>query len=145
MCDLDPHDLCSLSNKVQQFSYIKKPNKLKSLSSLQPAASKTRNPEPDSPAGFCCTFLRHRNAIQFPKMVWNQVTNSRKTQSLFHFVVLSADCRFTVLTYFFVCISPVGIRSSCDRHLLAASQNSIVVGAVFAVLKAVFMLGEIHV
>ncbi len=38
--------------------------------------------------------------------------------------------------------SSVGIRSSCDRHLLAASQNSIVVGAVFAVLKAVFMLGE---
>uniref|UniRef100_A0A671R975 Mediator of RNA polymerase II transcription subunit 12-like n=1 Tax=Sinocyclocheilus anshuiensis TaxID=1608454 RepID=A0A671R975_9TELE len=38
--------------------------------------------------------------------------------------------------------STVGIRSSCDRHLLAASQNSIVVGAVFAVLKAVFMLGE---
>uniref|UniRef100_A0A3B4B7V0 Mediator complex subunit Med12 domain-containing protein n=1 Tax=Periophthalmus magnuspinnatus TaxID=409849 RepID=A0A3B4B7V0_9GOBI len=36
--------------------------------------------------------------------------------------------------------SSVGIRSSCDRHLLAASQNSIVVGAVFAVLKAVFML-----
>uniref|UniRef100_A0A8C9TFQ7 Mediator complex subunit 12 n=1 Tax=Scleropages formosus TaxID=113540 RepID=A0A8C9TFQ7_SCLFO len=36
----------------------------------------------------------------------------------------------------------VGIRSSCDRHLLAASQNSIVVGAVFAVLKAVFMLGD---
>uniref|UniRef100_A0A672S0X0 Mediator of RNA polymerase II transcription subunit 12 n=1 Tax=Sinocyclocheilus grahami TaxID=75366 RepID=A0A672S0X0_SINGR len=38
--------------------------------------------------------------------------------------------------------STVGIRSSCDRHLLAASQNSIVVGAVFAVLKAVFMLGD---
>lgn len=38
--------------------------------------------------------------------------------------------------------SSVGIRSSCDRHLLAASQNSIVVGAVFAVLKAVFMLGN---
>lgn len=38
--------------------------------------------------------------------------------------------------------SRVGIRSSCDRHLLAASQNSIVVGAVFAVLKAVFMLGK---
>uniref|UniRef100_A0A8C4SPH4 Mediator complex subunit 12 n=1 Tax=Erpetoichthys calabaricus TaxID=27687 RepID=A0A8C4SPH4_ERPCA len=36
----------------------------------------------------------------------------------------------------------VAIRSSCDRHLLAASQNSIVVGAVFAVLKAVFMLGK---
>ncbi|XP_078403088.1 mediator of RNA polymerase II transcription subunit 12 isoform X3 [Cetorhinus maximus] len=36
----------------------------------------------------------------------------------------------------------VGIRSSCDRHLLAASQNSIVVGAVFAVLKAIFMLGD---
>lgn len=45
---------------------------------------------------------------------------------------------------FFVSVdkSSVGIRSSCDRHLLAASQNSIVVGAVFAVLKAVFMLGE---
>uniref|UniRef100_A0A674MC47 Mediator complex subunit 12 n=1 Tax=Takifugu rubripes TaxID=31033 RepID=A0A674MC47_TAKRU len=39
-------------------------------------------------------------------------------------------------------VKSVGIRSSCDRHLLAASQNSIVVGAVFAVLKAVFMLGD---
>lgn len=36
----------------------------------------------------------------------------------------------------------VGIRSSCDRHLLAASQNRIVDGAVFAVLKAVFVLGK---
>uniref|UniRef100_A0A6I8P1J0 Mediator complex subunit 12 n=1 Tax=Ornithorhynchus anatinus TaxID=9258 RepID=A0A6I8P1J0_ORNAN len=36
----------------------------------------------------------------------------------------------------------VGIRSSCDRHLLAASQNRIVDGAVFAVLKAVFVLGR---
>lgn len=35
----------------------------------------------------------------------------------------------------------MGIRSSCDRHLLAASQNRIVDGAVFAVLKAVFVLG----
>lgn len=38
--------------------------------------SKTRNLEHDSPAGFCCTFLRRRNVIQFPKMVWNQVTNT---------------------------------------------------------------------
>lgn len=38
--------------------------------------------------------------------------------------------------------STVGIRSSCDRHLLAASQNRIVDGAVFAVLKAVFVLGR---
>ncbi|XP_068810802.1 mediator of RNA polymerase II transcription subunit 12-like protein isoform X13 [Struthio camelus] len=36
-----------------------------------------------------------------------------------------------------------GIRSSCDRHLLAAAHNSIEVGAVFAVLKAILMLGEI--
>lgn len=43
--------------------------------------------------------------------------------------------------YNFADKASVGIRSSCDRHLLAASQNSIVVGAVFAVLKAVFMLG----
>ncbi|KFV10980.1 Mediator of RNA polymerase II transcription subunit 12-like, partial [Tauraco erythrolophus] len=34
-----------------------------------------------------------------------------------------------------------GIRSSCDRHLLAAAHNSIEVGAVFAVLKAILMLG----
>uniref|UniRef100_A0A8D1BBG4 Mediator complex subunit 12L n=1 Tax=Sus scrofa TaxID=9823 RepID=A0A8D1BBG4_PIG len=33
-----------------------------------------------------------------------------------------------------------GIRSSCDRHLLAAAHNSIEVGAVFAVLKAIMML-----
>uniref|UniRef100_A0A6I8N406 Mediator complex subunit 12 n=1 Tax=Ornithorhynchus anatinus TaxID=9258 RepID=A0A6I8N406_ORNAN len=39
----------------------------------------------------------------------------------------------------------VGIRSSCDRHLLAASQNRIVDGAVFAVLKAVFVLGSFTV
>uniref|UniRef100_A0A8D2IWC6 Mediator complex subunit 12 n=1 Tax=Varanus komodoensis TaxID=61221 RepID=A0A8D2IWC6_VARKO len=39
------------------------------------------------------------------------------------------------------CKPSVGIRSSCDRHLLAASQNRIVDGAVFAVLKAVFVLG----
>uniref|UniRef100_A0A8C3JEJ7 Mediator complex subunit 12L n=1 Tax=Calidris pygmaea TaxID=425635 RepID=A0A8C3JEJ7_9CHAR len=36
-----------------------------------------------------------------------------------------------------------GIRSSCDRHLLAAAHNSIEVGAVFAVLKAILMLGKI--
>uniref|UniRef100_A0A8C4MS23 Mediator complex subunit 12L n=1 Tax=Equus asinus asinus TaxID=83772 RepID=A0A8C4MS23_EQUAS len=35
-----------------------------------------------------------------------------------------------------------GIRSSCDRHLLAAAHNSIEVGAVFAVLKAIMMLGK---
>uniref|UniRef100_A0A8U7MLX7 Mediator complex subunit 12L n=1 Tax=Corvus moneduloides TaxID=1196302 RepID=A0A8U7MLX7_CORMO len=35
-----------------------------------------------------------------------------------------------------------GIRSSCDRHLLAAAHNSIEVGAVFAVLKAILMLGK---
>uniref|UniRef100_A0A803Y0T5 Mediator complex subunit Med12 domain-containing protein n=1 Tax=Meleagris gallopavo TaxID=9103 RepID=A0A803Y0T5_MELGA len=37
---------------------------------------------------------------------------------------------------------PPGIRSSCDRHLLAAAHNSIEVGAVFAVLKAILMLGK---
>uniref|UniRef100_A0A803SZV2 Mediator complex subunit 12 n=1 Tax=Anolis carolinensis TaxID=28377 RepID=A0A803SZV2_ANOCA len=42
----------------------------------------------------------------------------------------------------FSCKPLVGIRSSCDRHLLAASQNRIVDGAVFAVLKAVFVLGD---
>uniref|UniRef100_A0A8B9Q6H4 Mediator complex subunit 12L n=1 Tax=Apteryx owenii TaxID=8824 RepID=A0A8B9Q6H4_APTOW len=35
-----------------------------------------------------------------------------------------------------------GIRSSCDRHLLAAAHNSIEVGAVFAVLKAILMLAH---
>ncbi|XP_068136917.1 mediator of RNA polymerase II transcription subunit 12-like protein isoform X2 [Hyperolius riggenbachi] len=35
-----------------------------------------------------------------------------------------------------------GICSSCDRHLLAAAHNSIEVGAVFAVLKAILMLGD---
>nr|KAF6478103.1 mediator complex subunit 12L [Molossus molossus] len=47
------------------------------------------------------------------------------------------------------CLSPQatgkpfpGIRSSCDRHLLAAAHNSIEVGAVFAVLKAIMMLGD---
>ncbi|KAM4040632.1 mediator of RNA polymerase II transcription subunit 12-like protein isoform 2-T4 [Anomaloglossus baeobatrachus] len=35
-----------------------------------------------------------------------------------------------------------GLCSSCDRHLLAAAHNSIEVGAVFAVLKAILMLGD---
>ncbi|KAI8498739.1 Mediator of RNA polymerase II transcription subunit 12-like protein, partial [Branchiostoma belcheri] len=34
------------------------------------------------------------------------------------------------------------IRSSCDRHLLYAAHNSMSVGAVLAVLKAVLMLGD---
>lgn len=55
-------------------------------------------------------------------------------------IAISTKLRITFLS---TDKSTVGIRSSCDRHLLAASQNSIVVGAVFAVLKAVFMLGEI--
>ncbi|NXG58703.1 MD12L protein, partial [Hemiprocne comata] len=38
-----------------------------------------------------------------------------------------------------------GIRSSCDRHLLAAAHNSIEVGAVFAVLKAILMLGDAEI
>nr|DBA26085.1 TPA: hypothetical protein GDO54_010385 [Pyxicephalus adspersus] len=38
-------------------------------------------------------------------------------------------------------LAPV-ICSSCDRHLLAAAHNSIEVGAVFAVLKAILMLGD---
>ncbi|XP_064521712.1 mediator of RNA polymerase II transcription subunit 12-like protein isoform X2 [Pseudopipra pipra] len=38
-----------------------------------------------------------------------------------------------------------GIRSSCDRHLLAAAHNSIKVGAVFAVLKAILMLGDAEI
>ncbi|XP_077344283.1 mediator of RNA polymerase II transcription subunit 12-like protein isoform X3 [Lithobates pipiens] len=38
-------------------------------------------------------------------------------------------------------LAPV-VFSSCDRHLLAAAHNSIEVGAVFAVLKAILMLGD---
>ncbi|XP_077146875.1 mediator of RNA polymerase II transcription subunit 12-like protein [Ranitomeya variabilis] len=38
-------------------------------------------------------------------------------------------------------LSP-GLCSSCDKHLLAAAHNSIEVGAVFAVLKAILMLGD---
>lgn len=55
-------------------------------------------------------------------------------------IAASVTC-FLYWCHVFADKSSVGIRSSCDRHLLAASQNSIVVGAVFAVLKAVFMLG----
>uniref|UniRef100_A0A669Q4M9 Mediator complex subunit 12L n=1 Tax=Phasianus colchicus TaxID=9054 RepID=A0A669Q4M9_PHACC len=48
-----------------------------------------------------------------------------------------------------VCLFPQGlfpgIRSSCDRHLLAAAHNSIEVGAVFAVLKAILMLGDAEI
>ncbi|XP_009072261.1 PREDICTED: mediator of RNA polymerase II transcription subunit 12-like protein [Acanthisitta chloris] len=51
-----------------------------------------------------------------------------------------------------VCLLPQGtgkgnywIRSSCDRHLLAAAHNSIEVGAVFAVLKAILMLGDAEI
>uniref|UniRef100_A0A670YDN4 Mediator complex subunit 12L n=1 Tax=Pseudonaja textilis TaxID=8673 RepID=A0A670YDN4_PSETE len=38
-----------------------------------------------------------------------------------------------------------GIRSSCDRRLLSAAHNSIEVGAVFAVLKAILMLGDAEI
>ncbi|NWV85032.1 MD12L protein, partial [Dasyornis broadbenti] len=38
-----------------------------------------------------------------------------------------------------------GIRSSCDRHLLAAAHKGIEVGAVFAVLKAILMLGDAEI
>uniref|UniRef100_H3A096 Mediator complex subunit 12L n=1 Tax=Latimeria chalumnae TaxID=7897 RepID=H3A096_LATCH len=38
-----------------------------------------------------------------------------------------------------------GILSSCDRHLLAAAHNSIEVGAVFAILKAILMLGDAEI
>lgn len=50
----------------------------------------------------------------------------------------------TMKGLFFVLIGKTfpGIRSSCDRHLLAAAHNSIEVGAVFAVLKAIMMLGK---
>uniref|UniRef100_A0A803TYP2 Mediator complex subunit Med12 domain-containing protein n=1 Tax=Anolis carolinensis TaxID=28377 RepID=A0A803TYP2_ANOCA len=37
------------------------------------------------------------------------------------------------------------IRSSCDRRLLTAAHNSIEVGAVFAVLKAILMLGDAEI
>lgn len=112
---------------------------------FQPAASKTPSQEPDSPAGFCCIFSRRHSAILSLKMVSSQVENMSKNFStvttLFFapiwlcFFIFSWWCDFADK-------SSVGIRSSCDRHLLAASQNSIVVGAVFAVLKAVFMLGK---
>ena len=37
-----------------------------------------------------------------------------------------------------------GIKSSCDRHLLAAAHNSVEdVGPVLVVLKAILMLGEL--
>ncbi|XP_040285885.1 mediator of RNA polymerase II transcription subunit 12-like protein [Bufo bufo] len=35
-----------------------------------------------------------------------------------------------------------GLCFSCDRHLLAAAHNNIEVGAIFAVLKAILMLGD---
>uniref|UniRef100_A0A8D2Q7F1 Mediator complex subunit 12L n=1 Tax=Varanus komodoensis TaxID=61221 RepID=A0A8D2Q7F1_VARKO len=38
-----------------------------------------------------------------------------------------------------------GIRSSSDRRLLSAAHNSIEVGAVFAVLKAILMLGDAEI
>ena len=34
------------------------------------------------------------------------------------------------------------LRAACERHLLIATHNSITVGAVVAVLKAVLMLGD---
>lgn len=110
---------------------------------LQPAASKTLSQEPDSPAGFCCTFSRRHSATPSPKMVWSQVVNTaRNLLPLFQCIFVSAGWKLCYWCFYFADKSSVGIRSSCDRHLLAASQNSIVVGAVFAVLKAVFMLGK---
>ncbi|KAK9686776.1 hypothetical protein QE152_g36961, partial [Popillia japonica] len=37
---------------------------------------------------------------------------------------------------------PLGIRYSCDRHLLAAAHRNIQVGPVLAVLKAVLIVGD---
>ncbi|XP_071052506.1 mediator of RNA polymerase II transcription subunit 12 isoform X3 [Onthophagus taurus] len=37
---------------------------------------------------------------------------------------------------------PLGVRYSCDRHLLAAAHRNIQVGPVLAVLKAVLMVGD---
>ena len=109
------------------------------VSELQPAANRTLSQEPDSPAGFCCTFSRHHSVTLSLKMVRNQVLNMDRnfllSSWLWYFMLISQCCGCADKC-------PVGIRSSCDRHLLAASQNSIVVGAVFAVLKAVFMLGK---
>lgn len=37
---------------------------------------------------------------------------------------------------------PLGVRLSCDRHLLAAAHRNIHVGPVLAVLKAVLLVGD---
>lgn len=37
---------------------------------------------------------------------------------------------------------PLGVRLSCDRHLLAAAHRNINVGPVLAVLKAVLIVGD---
>lgn len=37
---------------------------------------------------------------------------------------------------------PLGVRLSCDRHLLAAAHRNIHVGPVLAVLKAVLVVGD---
>lgn len=72
------------------------------VSSLQPAVSKTRNLGPDSPAGFCCTFLRRRNAILFPKMVWNQVKNTVGTVSHCSFCQLMSFHSFDLFLFYFL-------------------------------------------
>lgn len=110
----------------------------------QPVVSKTLSQEPDSPAGFYCTFSRRPSGTLCPKMVPSQVVNIQNFLGTFLFLSNCQNCIFCLILVFWICAdkSSVGIRSSCDRHLLAASQNSIVVGAVFAVLKAVFMLGK---
>lgn len=37
---------------------------------------------------------------------------------------------------------PLGVRLSCDRHLLAAAHRNVHVGPVLAVLKAVLIVGD---
>lgn len=38
---------------------------------------------------------------------------------------------------------PLGVRLSCDRHLLAAAHRNIQVGPILAVLKAVLVVGDV--
>lgn len=136
--------LCSLAKK--NVCAIKKLNSNQCMSLNLPSACSEQDSEPG--ARLTCRILLH--LFKTPQR--NPVPQDGMKSGRYPFVPFQhifggvlPDCdvlSYTLCYHDFADKSSVGIRSSCDRHLLAASQNSIVVGAVFAVLKAVFMLGK---
>lgn len=60
MCDFDVVDFVDEETQL---------GSMRVCTYFQLAVNKILSQEPDSPAGFCCTFLRRHNATLSPKMV----------------------------------------------------------------------------